>query len=247
MKLLYKKGGLKEVCRGVKDKIYFDIRNMKRDLHAKAIQKRKLEIGGHHVYFHIHSYESLFRSKGHGEEAVLVDFINNIEASDIIWDVGANHGTYSMFASKIGEEVHAFEPGPEARDSLQKHLSENDLSINIHPIALGEANSEMVLEQSSRSGTRSLTGSGSGDLVKVRRGDELNIPKPNVIKIDVEGFELEVLSGLNKSLDNCRICYVEAHSEQLRKEIRKILAGHGFTLTELEAGSEVMVCGKKED
>ena len=75
--------------------------------------------------------------------------------------------------------------------------------------------------------------------VQVARGDDLDLPQPNIVKIDVEGFEYEVISGMQTRLraPECRAVFCELHFEVLEKrglrqtpaKIVKQLRSLGFT------------------
>jgi Methyltransferase FkbM domain len=75
--------------------------------------------------------------------------------------------------------------------------------------------------------------------VQVARGDDLDLPQPDIVKIDVEGFEYEVISGMQTTLNaaQCRAIFCELHFEVLEKrglrqnpaKIVKRLRSLGFT------------------
>lgn len=128
----------------------------------------------------------------------------------VLWDVGANAGLVCIhFAqTRFGlAEIHGFEPNPEALKPLQS-LFNGHPRVHIHPFALGNANGTAALHvvpNDSLSGSLKRTPDGHATLqIQVRRGDdvqaELNLPLPHAIKIDVEGFEPEVLAGLRQTI-----------------------------------------------
>jgi FkbM family methyltransferase len=133
-----------------------------------------------------------------------------LQPGDVFWDVGANIGTVSgHFAHprfKLSS-LHAFEPNPVPLKTLQSLFSANSRCI-VHPFGLGDKDQEIALNLSS---VGSSLGSMARDLhegkqikVQVRCGDtmrcELRLPAPNVMKIDVEGFEPSVFAGLAETI-----------------------------------------------
>jgi len=163
--------------------------------------------------------------RGAYEEAFDNALRNVIRANDVVWDVGANVGLYTTrFAEWVGRngQVVAFEPVPTCFEelsqraggllnvrSLQRALGDADLisAMNMSNDPLGATHS---FSQHDQAATTTIS-------VQVNRGDslirELSLPKPNVIKIDVEGFEEEVLIGLDDTLHDpsCRAVLMEVH------------------------------------
>jgi FkbM family methyltransferase len=133
-----------------------------------------------------------------------------LQPGDVFWDVGANIGIVSgHFAHprfKLSS-LHAFEPNPGPLKTLQSLFPANGRCV-VHPFGLGDKNQVITLSLSSAG---SCVGSMARDFhegkqiqVQVRRGDdarrELPLPAPQVIKIDVEGFEPSVLAGLAETI-----------------------------------------------
>ncbi len=129
-------------------------------------------------------------------------------------DVGANIGcTVLIAASVVGErgKVIAFEPNPAVYERLKNTIVENRLSF-VHALncALGQDDVQMQLHiPFGTSGAASLTGSIRGECravqVEVRNGEEcvsdmIGDSENIFAKIDVEGFEHDVLKGLGEVL-----------------------------------------------
>jgi hypothetical protein len=68
--------------------------------------------------------------------------------------------------------------------------------------------------------------------VETRRGDGIDAPQPAIIKIDVEGAEIDVLNGLEKTLqsDACRLVQVAVHKGVDDRDCRSKLEDAGFTV-----------------
>ncbi|MFW5956748.1 MAG: FkbM family methyltransferase [Halorhabdus sp.] len=233
---LYADGGVAELHRGIRDYLLFNTGVPLHRLH----RRRDLVVGGQTVTFRIDSTEALVRSDGHGERPILDEFAYRVDSDDVVWDVGANMGSYSLLAGSIGAEVVAFEPGPRARLALldNARLNEVDDSIDATPYALADWDGPGVLLPASRSGVRELArDADEGDTVPVRRGDDLDVPAPDVVKIDVEGAEVAVLDGMADRLAACRLCYVEVHEGVDVEAVRERLETAGLEVTEIRITS----------
>lgn len=175
----------------------------------------------------------------------------NINPGDVVWDVGANIGYYSRkFAESAtpGGQVFAFEPFPETIRKLTEQVSDHS-GITIVPVALGSEPGEMAMEEGGDelgATNRVVAGPAgeSGHIVEIARGDTLvdtgKVQMPNAIKIDTEGFELDVLRGITNLLKmpDLRALFVEVHFGNLAErgmphapaELEALLSKSGFSL-----------------
>jgi FkbM family methyltransferase len=128
----------------------------------------------------------------------------------VLWDIGAYVGYVSVHFAQSRfrlAEIHAFEPNP-ANLARLNAMFRNSSRVTVHPFALGKTETSMILSFGTRDASvgslvRECKG-GEHVSVLVRHGDtvrrELKIPAPDVIKIDVEGFEPEVIGGLHDTI-----------------------------------------------
>ena len=171
-----------------------------------------------------------------------------IHQGDCVWDIGANVGYYtSSYAEKAGPdgEVVAFEPSPENFALLQQSVSSIPTVQCLH-CGLGKTVGQMSIEQGEdRLGTMSKVSydTSAGPTVTIETGDHLvgdgTLRQPTVIKIDVEGFEWEVLQGCERLLANkeLRVIGIEIHfgildsndQSDVPKQIERALKNAGFT------------------
>jgi FkbM family methyltransferase len=123
-------------------------------------------------------------------------------------DIGANSGHHTLFMSTIADQVVAFEPYPPLQSLIRDMIALNGLmNVKLMPFGLGE--SDESLKYYPGSGANSGVGSFLEDVedehatpitLEVRRGEtvleELEMGPISVLKIDVQGFEADVLRGL---------------------------------------------------
>jgi FkbM family methyltransferase len=164
------------------------------------------------------------------EEAFHCALRSSVRAGDTVWDVGANIGLYTkLFLELSGSNgrVVAFEPLPTAINVLKTFQSENLMlgNFTIVNVALSNTVGEFAFIADSDDVGVTTTGrlAEEDDLtlssikVEVTRADlcvqEKGVPMPTVVKIDVEGFEEEVLNGgrVVFSANSCREILVEMH------------------------------------
>lgn len=181
-------------------------------------------------------------------------FCASLRPGDCVWDVGANVGHYTQrFAAAVGPtgSVVAFEPGPVNAAALAK-ATEALPNVRRMTIALGNDRSQVRFWQGdpalgfqSRCLEDGEASSLPSILVDVRRGDDIvresPTVTPNAIKIDVEGFEPEVIEGLGSLLssDALHTIGVEVHQTILEQrgrdtapgDIAHLLTHHGFHVT----------------
>jgi FkbM family methyltransferase len=137
-------------------------------------------------------------------------FSKYLKKGDTFIDIGANIGQHSMYvATLVGKSghVHAFEPIPSIYQQLCDSVNKNKFQeiVHTHNYALGETEATEKLFVAKNVGGSSLvndTETKETIIVQIKNGDsELkNISAINGIKIDVEGYEYEVLSGLQQTL-----------------------------------------------
>lgn len=156
-------------------------------------------------------------------------------------DIGANIGCISMAACSLGRDVLAFEPQPEVYKLLEKNVVSSGGEVVTCNYALGneEGFADMPKVHYSERGNFGGLGIGTKSslgyiTVPVRTLDSLELPRVGMLKIDVEGFELEVLrGGLETIVRDRPIMYIEDDrsdkSYMLRKFIREEL---GYTISE---------------
>jgi len=164
---------------------------------------------------------------------VELDFLLEVLNSEcVVFDVGANIGYHTTaFASKA-KKVYAFEPNPHNFSMLQKNTA-NLKNVELINAAVGDHNGTTKIgdfdpEVSTDNFGMMKCGEEGVDVPLVRL-DTLPFDGPDVIKIDVEGYEYAVIKGCEKMLETRRpMFYYEAHETKELKEIYEFLNQYGY-------------------
>lgn len=151
-----------------------------------------------------------------GELDLLLDLI---DVGSTVVDVGAFVGTHTLaFARHVGPggQVYAFEPHPIAFDLLRLNIEQNELS-NVKPfnVALSDYTGTMNLRKTNLADTNSpgsfslltdadVATESTGVAIDVITLDQFGIDSCHLMKVDVEGMELNVLKGSAKTLRRLR-------------------------------------------
>jgi FkbM family methyltransferase len=124
---------------------------------------------------------------------------------EVLWDIGGHVGSVAIRAALDPRvrQVHCFEPHPRTGAALRANLELNPaLRVTHHAVALGDRTETRTLSagQAANVGTASLVGNGTGGApVQCVTADDLvaagKAEPPTLMKLDVEGFETQVLAG----------------------------------------------------
>ncbi len=147
-------------------------------------------------------------------------------------DSGANVGHHTLYLASCCAAVHAFEPYAPVAQALEEKVRRNGLThVHLHRIALGDADSraEFYAPQGFNTGTGSFVAGHEqannravGQL-EIRHADDylaaLGLRRVDLVKIDVEGFELSVLRGLRASLRRFRPLLMLELSDEARRQL----------------------------
>lgn len=206
------------------------------------------------------------------EREVLSRLRSAVRPDDVLLDVGSNLGTYATVvgAALDGGEVIAVEPVPATAEKLATNLERNGVDATVRRVAFADEPGTVRMTVPDAHGSAAIAGDGGesadagtsddalgedgrgdvagGPTVRSVRGDEhlaaADLPRPTVVKVDVEGEELAALRGLSGSLEreDCRIVVCEVHGESPADEreradaLRSFLSELGF---ELEVATEL--------
>ncbi len=167
-------------------------------------------------------------------EKPLLYFMRKIAAqipNPVFVDIGANVGHHSLFMSRYCDRVISFEPFGALVKKFRGQIERNQVA-NIELIECGLGDEEAMLEYYAPIGANEGVGTFTDrawantaklpERLKVVRGDDLFQEKApakiDLMKIDVEGFEKNVLTGLRESLRRYRPVIIMEYEEDTYKK-----------------------------
>lgn len=161
----------------------------------------------------------------------------HLPAGGTFLDIGANVGNHSLYAGLFcaADKIIPFEPNPLAYRLLILNMVMNDLQDRTVFDYVGFGASDVDREGFAMSDRRKNLGAarmlaGQGDIATLRPDDFLYDETPNFIKVDVEGMEMQVLRGLQKTIQRTRpVLLVEVDRANIHDFADWRLA-HGFEL-----------------
>jgi FkbM family methyltransferase len=187
------------------------------------------------------------------EESSMKFLIKYLRPDDVFVDVGANVGVYTVLAAGVcGARVHAFEPVSLAYRALQDNVSLNGLKdrVTLHKCGVGSQRSAAFITTSRKGSNAISIGNGHGPVeeIEINALDQmLGADVPEMIKVDVEGYEEQVLLGAINLLTSGRVnvVIVEGIARHVGDDVRiercfATLAGCGFKLCTFDPATEVV-------
>jgi FkbM family methyltransferase len=166
----------------------------------------------------------------HGrEDATARAFTAAVAPGAVVLDIGAHLGYFTAVAAKRGAQVVAFEPNPRTLPYLRRNVQDNGVSERVRIVerAVGAAPGSATFYVSEGGDESSLHAHAADDepvMVQVARvDDEAGGLRADVIKMDVEGGEIEALKGMTRTIEHAApelVLFVERNAGALRR------AGH---------------------
>ena len=154
--------------------------------------------------------------------SILLEILKKNEHKNFL-DLGAFMGYYSVLLGKLFKEnnlnIYAIESNPSYCDIIKKNIEENNLSnVTLINAALSDKNEDLFVSK------ESVNTNNFKESIKIRSKtldeicNEFSIT-PDILKIDVHGFEGKVLNGFKQNLNNnAKIILLELHSNKYLKE-----------------------------
>ncbi|MBI2730579.1 MAG: FkbM family methyltransferase [Sphingobacteriales bacterium] len=200
---------------------------------------------------HIQQY--IFWERYYEKPAVMV-LKKIIQPDSVFFDIGANSGYYSLIAANkaIHGKVYSFEPATRHFQKLLDNIHLNKLSnIKVFNTGIGNKNEKAIFylssdENSGMSGLRPAENfSGKTALIEVVRLDDFSetasISSVDIIKIDIEGAELNALEGMEKIILKYKpVFFIEMIGNQLHlynktiADVFEWLTARGYSAFDIE-------------
>ena len=198
------------------------------------------------VSFVVHTwYEYHHRAQGsYVKEPDMVDWLKRtLRSGDVLWDVGANVGAYSLLAAKLCPEakVFSFEPFIPTFAHLWDNIALNGLSEQVFPVNAGLLDitkpDRLAVNDPLAGSSHHQVGEAGGKIQQgvlcFRGGDIphlLGLPHPTLLKLDIDGLEIRAIEGLRDVIANptLRQAMVEIEKGKTEEPVQKIFEAEGF-------------------
>lgn len=202
---------------------------------------------------------SKFSEWGKGHNNGFIKCVDECRNKMCVFDVGAHIGLVSLPISNVINEngyVYAFEPAEANLKYLNRHIRMNNIeNIKVISNLVGSSNKENVdfFELSDPSGMNASIKNDKTNEYKKKSRNQINLDtfcktesvNPDIIKIDVEGYEYEVLDGAKEIISSSKpVIFLSVHPKQLSKlnssieELSKLISQLNYKCLEID-GNEV--------
>lgn len=208
----------------------------------------------HHFGFELENAIFWGGVRGGWEKTSISLWIRLVQKADVIIDIGANTGIYSLVAKAIHPEarVYALEPIKRVFEKLEYNNELNDFDIVCLECAASDKDGTAIVYDTPTEHIYSVTvnknlQSPDADVIpteiKISRLDtlirELELEKLDLIKIDVETHEPEVLAGLGEYLDRFKpSMLVEILNDEVGRRVEDVVTGKGYVYFNLDEKSD---------
>lgn len=126
--------------------------------------------------------------------------LQQVESRGVALDIGGHVGFWSMWLAQVFGQVHAFEPTPGHAECFSRNVL--DSNVTLHRCAVGSAEGVSGISTDPENSGKAHLAEGSSVLVKTV--DSFGFEGVGLIKIDVEGYEPEVLIGAKETIARCK-------------------------------------------
>lgn len=224
----------------------------------KKILREWTNIFGYEVLLQMDQYESIEIYNDNYEEQKELDFLKTqIQNNDICVDIGANIGIYTLLFAKYSKQVISFEPISSLTDILDLTLKINNINnVMLYNFVCGnETKLVNFVEEFQKQISYVSNNNEQKSYKPMIKVDDLNLHKIDILKIDTEGYELEILKGMQQTLKRTspRLIMLEVIEEFLNKydtcsdDLIKFLKSLNYTPTELKDNRLVSWSGKNTE
>ena len=203
---------------------------------------------------------------GHIGSLELLKCVRDSGPPRTVYDLGANVATWTLLSKAMFPEaaVEAFEPLPNHAEQFLAATAAVP-GVRLHRVALGSSDGVARLKVTSYSDAASLldlADASTQDFGVMAGGPEVEVPLarldrwvaehglpwPDLIKLDLQGYEVEALKGAPRCLENARhvLCEVSLreyyHGQPLFAEVVRFLDEVGFDLRALPSTDYGLIC-----
>lgn len=170
------------------------------------------------------------------QQATINEAINHVTTFSCVVDVGANIGLHTVRFTQLFETVHSFEPTTINFECLRKNTETLD-NVVLHPLGLGNKAETVTIQlptDANNCGNFSIVDFANNteqtvdETIEIRTLDSFELA-PNLIKIDVQGFDYNVLLGATNTIKlHHPVIIIESETKKSRNIISKFLTQYGY-------------------
>lgn len=222
-------------------------------LNSKINRTKRISIKNINFLLHTPTYLTNYRYRTFfSKEPETIEWIDNFEKNRVFYDIGANVGLYSIYASICkNSKVYSFEPSFFNLELLARNIFSNNMNkkIVIVPLPLNDkiSISNFELTSTDWGGALSTFEKGfndSGEPIDTKFSyktlgisldqlvEKFNLPNPSYIKIDVDGLEHFIISGGRSIISKASEILLEVNDKFIdqNKKVNYFLNEAGFKL-----------------
>jgi len=159
--------------------------------------------------------------KGRYEAPLLEKFFKSLNSNSVVLDIGANVGIYTLIAGKKTKNIHSFEPDPYFAYLLKKNVRHSNINATVVKKFVGDKNTSKMITVDAYCRQKNI--------------------RPTHTKIDIEGYEMFLLPGMDGTLTRYKPkLFIEFHDRIIRERMRfskqdinnffESLKEHGYTI-----------------
>jgi FkbM family methyltransferase len=182
---------------------------------------------------------SLSRSKetklwlGTYERGAQRELVRNAREAQWGWDLGAHHGFFTVLLARRCERALAVEPFPRSAAAIRHNLTLNGLRADVLEVAVSATDGEASFALRTDDHQHRLSEEAGAYRVLTRSLDSLlaEFGRPDVVKLDLEGGEVNALAGAEAFLAAKPVLVVETHGAHSSSAISSLLRAHEYTLS----------------
>ena len=199
-------------------------------------------------YFLGHQFEEIFKAR------IYKPYLED-KKDPIVLDIGGNLGLFSLYASKYSKQVYCVEPSTENMENIERMVAFNELkNVKLIKKAIYMDNATLPLYDNQNRTMRSIHSAVADpaltpELVEAVTLDKLfedeGIEHVDLLKMDIEGTEIEVFSslGFQKVAERIDVIVTERHSWAGRhpNQLDEALKNNGFKVLTIPNDADIVV------
>lgn len=220
---------VEEKNKGIKNILLFSLSRFLR--YSRLCYFFTLEVSGCKIQFSPLSVPTSLFVSGDLDPEMTAFLRSSLNKGDIYIDIGANVGTTTLVAAKaVGDEgiVFCFEPNKKTYKALRANIRKNGFTNALaKECALGGEEGVALFYDNNNDDMNRVSTSGEGNPVQLGKLDSYmrHFKDIRLIKIDVEGYEINVLRGAKETLEKTDMVIFES--------IEKNARAYGLSITDL--------------